>query len=153
LVSRLFAWRCRAHDADSLASVRPLSLIIDNASITILAKLHPQNITDHRQIRTLLGQTLEWEAEWSKSIFEVIQQFNNDLITLRKMVATQKKTRQKRIKITQDLMSFEQDTKENEERIRAKVLREYEAQQKKLSKPVGPVLQMSSIDNCSTSTR
>ena len=121
-----------------------MSSIIDNASITILAKLQPANITDHRQIRVLLDQTSEWEMEWSKKIFNIIQQFDKDLTTLRETVATQKKTQQKRTKTTQDLMSFEQASKENEERIRARVLQKYAAQSQISS---GHVLQTSNIDN------
>jgi len=69
LVSRLVAWRYNAHAMDPLAAVRPSSFIIDNASITLLAKLHPQDISNSRQIRAILDQSTEWEGEWSKKNF------------------------------------------------------------------------------------
>ena len=144
LASRLVAWHRDAHATDYLAGVRTSSSIINNASITILAKLQPANITDYRQIWVLLDQTSEWEVEWSKKIFDIIQQFDRDLIALRETVATQNKTQQKRTKIAQDLTSFKQATKENEEWIRAKVLQQYAAQSQFSS---NRVLQTSNIDN------
>ena len=82
LVSRLFAWHFNAHNMDPLSAVRPPSFIIDKAGITLLARLHPQDISNYRQIRILLDQTMEWEEEWSKKIFNVIQQFEEDLVNL-----------------------------------------------------------------------
>ena len=125
LVSRLVVWRYNTHAMDPLAAVRPPSFIIDNASLTILAKIHPQDISNYRQIRVILDQSAEWEQEWSKKIFDVIQNFEEDLITLCRTTATQKKTQQKRKKVVEDIISFEQDSKENEERIRLRVLQRY----------------------------
>ena len=125
LASRLVAWRYNAHAMDPLSAVRPPSFIIDKAGITLLAKLHPQDISNYRQIRIILDQTMEWEEEWSKKIFDIIQQFDEDLINLRRTTATQKKNQQKRMKVVQDVISFEQHSKENEERIRLQVLQRY----------------------------
>ena len=129
LVSRLVAWRYNAHAIDPLAAVRPPSFIIDNAGITLLAKLHPQDITSYQQIRVILDQSMEWEEEWSQKIFDIIQQFEEDLITRRRTTATQKKNQQKRMKVVQDSISFEKDSKENEERIRLQVLQRYYGKQ------------------------
>ena len=124
LVSRLVAWRYNAHATDPLSAVRPPSFIIDKAGITLLAKLRPQDISNYRQIRIILDQTMEWEEEWSMQIFKIIQQFDEDVASLRQSTATQKKTQRKRIKVEQkqvkveqDVISFEQHSKENEERI------------------------------------
>jgi ribonuclease D len=129
LVSHLVAWRYNAHAIDPLAAVRPPSFIIDNAGITLLAKPHPQDISSYQQIRVILDQSMEWEKEWSKKIFDIIQQFEEDLITRRRTTATQKKNQQKRMKVVQDSKSFEQDSKENEERIRLQVLQRYYSKQ------------------------
>jgi hypothetical protein len=126
LASRLVAWRYQERANSPLASVLPLSSILDDASINTLSKLHPQHITDYRQIRVLLDQTTEWEQRWSKKISKIIQQFNQDLTDLRQTAATQKKTQQKRAKVAQDRISFEEATKENEERIRRVVLQRYQ---------------------------
>jgi hypothetical protein len=129
LMSRLVVWRHQERANSSIpAAVRPSTFIIDDASITTLSKLHANNITDYRQIRILLDQTAEWEESWSKKIFAVIQQFNEDLITLRQTATTKKKNQQKRAKIDQDRISFEQESKENEERIRLQVLKQFEQQ-------------------------
>jgi ribonuclease D len=129
LFSRLVAWRYNAHAIDPLAAVRPPSFIINNAGITLLAKLHPQDISSYRQIRVILDQSMEWEEEWSKKIFNIVQQFEEDLITHRRTTATQKKNQQKRMKVVQNSISFEQESKENEERIRLQVLQRYSKQQ------------------------
>ena len=84
---------------DLLSAVRPPSFIIDKASITLLAKLHPQDISNYRQIRIILDQSMEWEEEWLKKFFNVIQQFQEDLNNLCQTTATQKKTQQKRMKV------------------------------------------------------
>ncbi len=98
--------------------VLPLSSILDDTSIDSLAKLHPENITSFEQITIMLDQTKDWEQAWSKKIFDVIQQFDKDLTSFRQTAATQKKTQQKRAKIAKDQISFEESTKETEERIR-----------------------------------
>ena len=150
LVSRLVAWRYNAHTMDPLSAVRPPSFIIDKAGINLLAQLHPQDISDYQQIRVILDQTMEWEEEWSKKIFDIIQQFEEDLISLRRTTATQKKTQQKRVKIEQDVISFEQHSKENEERIRQQVLQRYGKQPSSSSNTSTssiPVLQGSTVNN------
>ena len=152
LVSRLVAWRYNAHVKDSLSAVRPPSFIIDKAGITLLAKLHPQDISNYQQIRIILDQTMEWEEEWLKKIFDIIQQFDKDLFNLRRSTATQKKNQQKRKKVdqeSQDIISFEQHSKESEERIRLQVLQRY-ASGKQLSSNASssiPILQVSTVDN------
>jgi hypothetical protein len=145
LVSRLVAWRYNAHAMDPLAAVRPLSFIIDNAGIALLAKLHSEDISNYRQIKVLLDQSMEWEEEWSKKIFDIIQQFEEDLVALRRTTATQKKNQQKRMKVVQNIISFEQDSKENEERIRQQVLQRYSKQQH--SPNSVQILQTSTVDN------
>ncbi len=142
LISRLLAWRHDAHTRDPLAAITPPTFIIDDASITILAK---QNITSYGQITTVLDQTLEWEDEWSKDIFNVIRQFDQDLLTLRETTTTQKKNQQKRQKFTQDSLSFEEATKENEERARLQAVRKFALRQS--SSTDVQVLQTSTINN------
>ena len=128
LASRLVAWRYKERANSPLGAVLSLSSILDDASINILSKILPQNITDYRQIKVLLDQTTDWEQTWSKKILDVIQQFDQDLADLRQTVNTQKKSQQKRAKIAQDRMNFEEATKENEERIRQEVLQRYAQQ-------------------------
>ena len=143
LASRLVGWRHNAHTNDPLAAVRLPSFIIDDASIVTLAKFHPLDIT-MSQIRVVLDKTAAWEEEWSLRIFDVIQQFDKDLTDLCKTTANQTKNQQKRMKHTQDLASFEEATKENEERIRLQVLQRFAAQQ---SANNVRVLQQSTINN------
>ena len=115
LASRFFAWRYQEHANSPLAPVLSLSSILDDASINTLSKLHPEHITDYRQIRVLLDQTTEWEESWSKKIFDIIRQFDQDLAGCRQTAATQTKTRRKRAKVAQeDCIGFEEATKENE---------------------------------------
>ena len=129
LSSRLVAWRYDAHTKDPLAAVTPPSFILDDASIMILARFHPQNLTSHQQITIILDKTLEWEKDWSEQIFNVIQQFDQDLMALRQTTAAQTKTQQKRLKVAQDAMSFAETTKNDEERIRLQVLQKFTIQQ------------------------
>ena len=129
LASRLVAWRHDAHVNDPLAAVRLPAFIIDDASIDILAKLHPLDITNYTQIRAVLGKTAEWEREWSKKIFNIIQRFDEDLTNLRQTTVTHTKNEQKRMKIAQDLAYFDKKTKDDEERIRLQVLQQFAAQQ------------------------
>jgi len=145
LVSRLLAWRHDAHIKDPLALVTPPSLIIDDDSIISLAKIHPQDLTGYQQITVLLDQTVEWEEEWSMEIFNVIQQFDEDVIALRKTTVAQKKNQQKRMKIAQNAMSFEESTKEIEEKARIKISRQL-AEQRQSSSNV-QILQTSTIVN------
>ncbi len=153
LISRLVAWRHAAHANDSLAAIRPASFIIDDTGITGLAKLHSQNITDYRQITVLLGQTTQWEEEWSREIFEVIRKFDEDLTILRHTTVTQKKTQQKRAKIALDIRSFEESTKENEERIRTQVLQRFAAAQQQGTSNSAKILRDSNAVNVLSSTK
>ena len=63
---------------------------------------------------------------------------------LRQTTATQKKTQQKRMKVEKDVMSFEQHSKENEERICLQVLQCYGKQSSSNSIQI---LQASTVDN------
>ena len=139
------AWRHDAYTKDPLAAVTPPSFIIDDASIAILAKIHPQNLANYQQITFILDQTIEWEEEWSKRIFDVIQQFDQDLMALRQTTATQKKNQQKRMKVAQDAMSFDEATKENEERIQLQVIQQFNMR-RSLSSNIQS-LQTSTINN------
>jgi hypothetical protein len=85
---------------------------------------------------------MEWEEEWSKKIFDIVQQFDEDLVTLRRTNTAQKKNEQKRMKVAQDITSFEQDSKENKERIRLQVLKQYGQPSRNLQ-----ILQSSTVDN------
>ena len=143
-MSRLVVWCHEEHANSPLAAVRPPSFIIDDGGITTISKLHPENITDYRQITDLLDQTVEWEEEWSKKVFEVILQFDRDLARLRQTAATQKKSQQKRTRVDKDRISFEEATKENEERIRLQVSQWFAAMQRPLTRNV---LQTSNIEN------
>jgi len=123
LVSRLLSWRHKAHSTDPLAAVRPPNLIIDDKDIHKLARIHPSQMTDHKEITNALDETREWETDWSKQIFTVIQQFDQELDTFRKTATTNTKNRQKRARYGENIAGFEAATKETEERIRQQVLR------------------------------
>jgi len=142
LISRLVAWRHDAHTRDPLAAVTPPTFIIDDASTVALAK---KNITRSEQVTVILDQTLEWEGEWSKQIFGVIHQFDQDLLALRETSATQNKNQQKRMKFTQDALSFDEASKENEERARLKAVQQFALLQS--SSTNVRVLQTSTINN------
>ena len=144
LKSRLVAWRHEERVNSSIpVAVRPSTFIIDDASIITLSKQNPSNLTDYRQIRVLLDQTVEWETSWSKKIFAIIQNFDEELTALRQTSIVQKKNQQKRAKIDQDREKFEQESKENEEKIRLQVLQRFEQQRSLGRNP----LQTSNINN------
>ena len=83
---------------------------------------------------TVTHQRDLWEQTWSRKIFTVIQQFNQDLTGLRQTEATQKKTQQKRAKVAQDGTSFDEATKENEGRIWQEALQRYAQQINSMSR-------------------
>lgn len=127
LVTRLLAWRASAHSNDRLAPVRPPCFIIDDEDIKILSKIHPSNITRSEQVVAALGETQEWEDEWSRQIFEVIQAYDRELSDQRKDEAARSKARQKRLKLEKDQVKFAEVTNEMEDRIRQEVLRRHTA--------------------------
>ena len=75
----------------------------------------------------------------------MIQQFDQDLMALRQTTATQKKNQQKRMKVAQDAMSFDEATKENEERIQLQVIQQFNMR-RSLSSNIQS-LQTSTINN------
>jgi hypothetical protein len=129
LASRLVVWHYQECANSPMASVLPLSSILNDTSINILAKTHPENITDFRQNTVMLDQMKDWEAVWSQKILKVIQHFDQDMTTLRQTTATQKKGNQKQARLVQDRISFEEATKENEEWIRQEVLQQFQVAQ------------------------
>ncbi|KAH9036082.1 hypothetical protein EDB84DRAFT_1658887 [Lactarius hengduanensis] len=125
LITRLLAWRASVHSNDPLESAWPPSFIIDNRGIKLLAKLHPSNLTHSEQIVTALDETQEWQDQWSRQIFEVIQAYDRELAERRKDEAARFKARQKRVKREQDRVKFAEVSNEIEERIRQDVLRRH----------------------------
>ena len=123
LASRLLAWRDEAHCADPLASVYPPSFIIDDRGIKLLASLHPSSITGPNQVVAALGETQEWNDEYSHQVFKIIQVYNCELTDHHKNKAAQHKAHQKRVKHGQDHAKFTEVSNEIEERIRQDVLR------------------------------
>ena len=127
LASRLLAWRNEAHCADPLASVYPPSFIIDDRGIKLLASLHPSSITGPNQVVAALGETQEWNDEYSHQVFKTIQVYDRELADHHKNEAAQHKARQKRVKHRQDQAKFTEVSNEIEEHIRQDVLRRHAA--------------------------
>jgi ribonuclease D len=127
LINKLLAWRTAVHLNDPLASVRPPTFIIDNKDIKVLARLHPSSVTDSEQLVTVLGQTREWQNNWSNQILEVIQLHDRELDDRRKAEAARSKARQKRVKQGKDQARFAEVSNEVEERIRQEVLMRHAA--------------------------
>jgi hypothetical protein len=69
--------------------------ILNDHGIKTLATLHPNNIRNTSQIVQALGETDEWDNEWSKRILTVIQTYDNNLKGAQKAAATMEKARQK----------------------------------------------------------
>ncbi|CAA7268576.1 unnamed protein product [Cyclocybe aegerita] len=128
LVSRLDVWRFEAHARDTLRSVRPSSFIIDDKSIAKLARLHPTTVNSPAQITLELNETPEWQNEWSKSIFDVINTYDQELESLRKETIMAKKVHRKRARVEQDQAGFEEASRDVEHRIREEVTRCYAAE-------------------------
>lgn len=123
LSARLRAWLSQAHSNDPLASIRPASYILDDRDIKTLSRLHSSNVTDPEQVVAALGETHEWEDEWSYQIFETIQLYDRELASRRKVEATRQKASQKRAKHEQDQAKFDEESNEVAERVRQNVLR------------------------------
>lgn len=119
LVSCLLAWRADEHKTDLLAAVRPPSFIIDDKGIKTLAAINPSTLKNPKQIVDTLHETEEWDKEWSKKILAMIKDYNNKLISERKLKISQKKAQEKRQRTERDQNMFEKETQENEARIRA----------------------------------
>ena len=125
LASRLLAWRDDTHFNDPLASVYPPSFIMDNRGVKILARLHPSIVTGPEQVAAALGETHEWEDEYSHQVFKIIQVYDRELADHRKSEAAQHKARQKCVKHGQDKARFAEVSNETEDRIRQDVLRRF----------------------------
>ncbi|KAH9014989.1 II DNA helicase [Lactarius pseudohatsudake] len=102
LTDRLIAWRLRVYDSDPLASVRPPTFILNDSSIKKLSRLHPAEVTGPEKIVSVLGETQEWQANWSGQVYATIRAYDQELEDLRKKEAARHKARQKRVKQDQD---------------------------------------------------
>ena len=127
LVSRLVLWRVEAHTEDPYAAIRPPSFIIDDKDILKLARLPHDYFTDHCQVTAVLGETQEWQDEWSTKIFNVIRGFDCELSRLQKTGPVEKKTRQKRARLELNTAMFQQDSSEREAEIMKRVTEEFKA--------------------------
>lgn len=94
LISRLVAWRRRVSARHG--PFHSASFILDDKKLAKLATLHPKDLSNHEQVTILLGETADWGNEWSKSIFDLILAYDNELQAIRP-VGTQK-SRVKRTK-------------------------------------------------------
>ncbi|KAH9011588.1 hypothetical protein EDB84DRAFT_1445095 [Lactarius hengduanensis] len=127
LTDRLIAWRLRVHDSDPLASVRPPTFILNDSSIKKLSRLHPAEVTGPEKMVSVLGETQEWQANWSGQVYEIIRAYDQELEDLRKKEAARHKARQKRVKQDQDTAKFAEESNLTEERIRQEVLQRHRA--------------------------
>jgi len=75
----LLSWRTETHEHDPLAAVRPPSFILDDKGIKTLATMHLTEIRNTTQVVQALGESEEWDQEWSKKILTVIQTYDNEL--------------------------------------------------------------------------
>jgi hypothetical protein len=73
-------YRLSAHNTDPLRNVRPASFILDNAGITALTKVHPNQMKRPGQVVDTLRETNEWADMWSLAIFDVIYQYDNPFV-------------------------------------------------------------------------
>ncbi len=125
LVSRLFTWRLEASTNDLLAAVRPPSFIVDDKGILTLAKLHSTEVTHHKQVVSALKETQEWQDEWSTKIFNIIQNYDQELIQRHKVESVQVKERMKRAKMEQDLARFREESEKTAARIKQETLQRF----------------------------
>jgi hypothetical protein len=112
---RLLSWRAETHEHDPLAAVRPPSFILDEKGIKTLAAIHPTEIRNTTQVVQALGETEEWDREWSKKILTIIQTYDNEIKGARKAATAQEKARQKRQRADLDQAKFQEES----DRIRA----------------------------------
>jgi hypothetical protein len=81
LVSRLIAWRRLT--TMRLGPFYPPSFILNDSNITKLSLIHPDNLSHHDQLVYHLGETPDWGATWAKTLFTLIQDYDNDLNAIR----------------------------------------------------------------------
>lgn len=77
--------------------------------------MHLTEIRNTTQVVQALGESEEWDQEWSKKILTVIQTYDNELKGSRKVAAAQEKARQKRQRADLDQAKFQEES----DRIRA----------------------------------
>ncbi|KAH9032767.1 hypothetical protein EDB85DRAFT_1890536 [Lactarius pseudohatsudake] len=101
--------------------------ILNDSSIKKLSRLHPAEVTGPEKIVSVLGETQEWQANWSGQVYTTIRAYDQELEDLRKKEAARHKARQKRVKQDQDTANFAEESNLTEERIRQEVLQRHRA--------------------------
>lgn len=84
LDTRIIEWLKMAAGADPLHGVRATYDILSTSQRAVLVRTAPNKIKFASDIRQLLEETDEWEAEWAGSLFELISNYNNEYCTTKK---------------------------------------------------------------------
>jgi hypothetical protein len=85
LDKRLIEWLEQVHESDPLRSVRPPHIILSPLHRQILVRKQPKHIRNATDITAILEQTDEWAEEWQEKVYQVIQQFDRDLESSKKL--------------------------------------------------------------------
>lgn len=75
---RLIRWLESEHRIDPFRSVRPTYHILSDTQRAVLVRAHPSKVLTAHDITVLLGETPEWEEEWSSKLCAVLSQFASD---------------------------------------------------------------------------
>ncbi|KAH9174835.1 hypothetical protein EDB89DRAFT_1904387 [Lactarius sanguifluus] len=90
-------------------------------------QLHPTEVTGPEKIVSVLKETPEWQANWSRQVYEIIQAYDQEFEDLRKKEAARHKAHQKHVKQDQDTAKFTEESNLTEERICQEVLQRHRA--------------------------
>lgn len=88
---RIIEWLRSEYLADPFRSTRPPDLILTDTQRATLVRADPRKIKTAQDITALLGESADWEAEWSAKIFKVITLFNDECASIFKQPTTQRK--------------------------------------------------------------
>lgn len=80
---RLIQWLEAEHASDPLRSVRPMYFILSDSQRANLVRAPSKEIKSASDIKTFLGESDEWAAEWAEKLFSVVQKYDQDLDTCR----------------------------------------------------------------------
>ncbi|KAJ7697205.1 P-loop containing nucleoside triphosphate hydrolase protein, partial [Mycena rosella] len=79
IAEALLEWRTSVHAKDSVAKNFPMTYILDDASVTLLARELPRSFRIPADITTFLEETAEWHAAHALNILSVIRLYDHQL--------------------------------------------------------------------------
>ena len=87
---RLIQWLQTEHLIDDLRAVRPIYHILSLAQRLTLVRAQSKDIQKPLDVTRLIGESIEWAAEWEEKVFSVIQVYDRDLAVLEERNRKQK---------------------------------------------------------------